>query len=993
MKSLLQMNPKKSAIIVIMFLTSFCQVYAIDIDIDKIIYTIYSETGTATVAGCRDDVTSLIIPQEISYNGTTYTVTEIRNSAFSGNKSITSVTIPSTIVKINMKAFYECSAITSIVLPQSITSIDSSAFSGCSSIESITFPGSIQRIGNDAFNGCASLKSISFLDGDNPLQLGVNTTSQLGLFGDSQIDYVYIGRNLISRYNRTFLNKDIPNLLIELGSQVTSLPDYCFAWCTGLNSIKLPPSLSSIGECCFLYCNNLDSIILPGNLQTIKSHAFGYCTQLEYIDYTPTDKFATIEGSVFEDEVLSSKQLVIHNAEKAIEATYDSEWSKFHNIVFKTDTDTFTPINWNYELLSDNAIFSNELGCIVPLGQSTTFRVNKDVLAFHLEKEISDELNSKSGYTILPDSYWAFNRLFVYTTGENSKDVTLSEPGTLFNILGLQSIQAIQCLTISGNINGTDIMTINKMNNLKYLNLKNANIVEGGKTYRENNQTKNNTVGTEFLYNLTNLQTLILPTTCEVLEENALKDMSSIYNIVLGDSLEFINESAFDGCSSLFSISIPPKVKRIRSYAFSGCTNLSNIRFDDSNSYISIFSGYHVPFYACPLEKLYIGRDIYFIYNNTGNSTTGIFSNSEKLRTLRFGNNVTEISKYMFEGCKQLENINFPINLKTIGDNAFYNCSNLSEVTIPNTVSKIPDYSFSNCVNLSKITLGSGIKTISDYAFIDCSNVQKLLSLAEIPPVISDKTFSSVNKEVCQLIVTNGNLVNYWLDPIWSQFINLSDELYYLNPLPDAKYGDDYIDLADYAPKGISFKYESSNPDIANIDGTLLKINGAGTATIAAIIPEEGTPMELIGQMRQFNISKSDLKLSVKDVTVTEGEPINGFEYIADGLCYDDSIEDIDKLPIPKHEVTKTSAPGIYPITFTKGYDNNYNILTTTAKITVIASEGSIDSIQLDENSKIEVFTIEGIKVHEGSLSNIHLPSGVYIIKQGSVVKKIHLTN
>lgn len=991
MKSLLQMNPKKSAIIVIMFLTSFCQVLAIDINIDKIIYTIDSETGTAKVKGCMDDVTTLKIPQEVSYNETTYTVTEIGNSAFSGNKSITSVTIPSTVVKINYKAFYECSAITSIVLPQSITSIAEFAFSGCSSIESITFPSSIQKIGNNAFNGCISLKSISFLDGDNPLQLGYNTTSSyLGLFGDSQINYVYIGRNLISTYYRTFLNANIPNLLIEFGTKVTSLPDYCFAWCKGLNSIKLPPSLSSIGEYCFLDCNNLDSIILPGNLQTIKSYALYGCSNLEYIDYTPTDKFATIEEHAFEDEVLSSKQLVIHNAEKAIEATYDSEWSKFHNIVFKTDTNTFIPINWNYELLSDNAIFSNELGCLVPLGQSTTFRVNKDVLAFHLEKEISDELNSKSGYTILPDSYWAFNRFFVYTTGENNKDVSLSEPGTLFNILGLQSIQAIQGLTISGNINGTDIMTINKMNNLKYLNLKNANIVEGGKTYRENYQTKNNTVGTDFLYNLTNLQTLILPTTCKVLEENALKDMSSIYNIVLGDSLEIINESAFDGCSSLFSISIPSKVKKILLYAFSGCKNLSNIHFDDSNSYISIFTNYKCPFYGSPLEKLYIGRNIYY---TTYNTSDGLFSNSKNLRTLKFGNNVTEISEYMFEGCQQLENIDFPINLKTIGEKAFYNCSNLSEVTIPNTVSIIPDYSFSYCVNLSKITLGSGIKTISDYAFIDCSNVQKLLSLAEIPPVISDKTFSSINKETCQLLVTKGNLVNYWLDPIWSQFINLSDELYYLNPLPDAKYGDDYIDLADYAPKGISFKYESSNPDIANIDGTLLKINGAGTATIAAIIPEAGTPMELIGQMRQFNISKSDLKISVKDVTITEGETINGFEYIADGLCYDDSIEDIEKLPIPKHEVTKTSAPGIYPITFTKGYDNNYNIVTTNAKITVIASEGSIDSIQLDENSKTEVFTIEGIKVHEGSLSNIHLPSGVYIIKQGSVVKKIHLTN
>lgn len=913
-------------------------------------------------------------------------LTNIRKGTFRKCTAITTIVLPQSITTIDDYAFSECSSLMSINLPEKLQSIGKSAFNDCSSIERIIFPSSIQNIENNAFNGCVSLSGISFSDGNGPLQLGYNQVSNIGLFGDSQINNIYIGRDLINTYSCTFLNKNIPNLFIELDSRVTSLPAYCFAECTGLDSIELPQNLRSIGKYCFKGCDKLNSITLPDELQTIEQYALYGCTNLEYVEYTPTNEFATIEGNVFEKNVLSAKQLIIHNTEKTLEATYDSMWSKFRNIVYKNNEDTYIPIQWNLELLTNDAIFSNELGCIVPKGHKATFNVNEEVFALHLENEISDKLNSQSGYTMLPDSYWAFNRLFIYSKGEYSKTVTLSEPGTLFNRLGLQSIQFLQGLTVSGDINGTDIMTINKMNSLKYLNLRNANIVEGGQTYRENYKTTNNTISTEFFYNLSNLQTLILPTTCEIIENNALKNRSSIYNIVLGDSLKTINEYAFNGCSSLFSITIPSNVTRINSDAFNGCTNLCNVRFDDSNNSISIHSGYNAPFSNCPIEKLYIGRNIEY-----GNST-GLFSNS-KLQTLKFGDNVTSILKSMFEGCTQLENFDFPINLETIGSNAFYNCRNLSEVTIPNTVTEIPNNSFYNCVNLHKITLGSGVKTISENAFRYCSNVQKLLSLAELPPVITNSTFSSINKDVCQLIVTKGSLVNYWLDPIWSQFSNLSDELYYLNPLPDAKYGDNYIDLADYAPNGISFKYESSNPEVVYIDGTLLKIKGAGVATIAAIIPEEGTPMELIGQMRQFNISKRDLIVSVKDIVIKQGEVINQFEYIADGLCYDDTIEDIDNIPTPIHEVTDSSSPGEYAITFTKGYDNNYNIKTKNAKITVIASDASIDSIPLDDNVISEIFSIDGVKVYEGSLFGIHLPSGIYLIRQGSVVKKIFLTN
>ena len=51
---------------------------------------------------------TLTIPAQVEYNGTTYAVTGIGNSAFLNAKSLTSVSIPSSVVNIGVAAFSYC---------------------------------------------------------------------------------------------------------------------------------------------------------------------------------------------------------------------------------------------------------------------------------------------------------------------------------------------------------------------------------------------------------------------------------------------------------------------------------------------------------------------------------------------------------------------------------------------------------------------------------------------------------------------------------------------------------------------------------------------------------------------------------------------------------------------------------------------------------------------------------------------------------------------
>ena len=74
---------------------------------------------------------NVVIPESVTYNGTTYPVTNIWSSAFYECNDLTSITIPNSVTSIGEYVFRECSSLTNITIPNSVTCIGNSAFSGC----------------------------------------------------------------------------------------------------------------------------------------------------------------------------------------------------------------------------------------------------------------------------------------------------------------------------------------------------------------------------------------------------------------------------------------------------------------------------------------------------------------------------------------------------------------------------------------------------------------------------------------------------------------------------------------------------------------------------------------------------------------------------------------------------------------------------------------------------------------------------------------------
>ena len=144
-------------------------------------YKVNSSNPTEVSVGKVDEtITTANIPATVSYNGTTYSVTSIRNSAFDWCSSLTSVDIPNSVTSIGDWAFEFCSSLTSITIPNSVTSIGYEAFRNCSSLTSVTIPNSVTSIGWFAFEGCSSLTSMTVEMNNIPnlSNIGLNSTLQ-----------------------------------------------------------------------------------------------------------------------------------------------------------------------------------------------------------------------------------------------------------------------------------------------------------------------------------------------------------------------------------------------------------------------------------------------------------------------------------------------------------------------------------------------------------------------------------------------------------------------------------------------------------------------------------------------------------------------------------------------------------------------------------------------------------------------------------------------
>ena len=197
---------------------------AYDAYIDGIYYDFNTSTMEAEVThGDTKYTASVIIPETLTHNDVTYSVTSISDKAFYECRSMASVTIPNSVKSIGECAFYSCSSLTSVTIPNSVKSIESYAFCDCLGLTSVAISNSVTSLRDYVFIGCTRLTSVT-----------------------------------------------IPNSVKEIGN-------YAFSCCFDLTSITIPNSVTSIGEQAFSNCSILQDVYCYAEtVPTTASDAFDY---------------------------------------------------------------------------------------------------------------------------------------------------------------------------------------------------------------------------------------------------------------------------------------------------------------------------------------------------------------------------------------------------------------------------------------------------------------------------------------------------------------------------------------------------------------------------------------------------------------------------------------------------------------------------------------------------------------------------------------------
>ena len=112
--------------------------------------------------------------------------------------------------------------------------------------------------------------------------------------------------------------------------------------------------------------------------------------------------------------------------------------------------------------------------------------------------------------------------------------------------------------------------------------------------------------------------------------------------------------------------------------------------------------------------------------NNLKNIGDKAFAGCTALTEVEIGNNVTEVGEYVFSGCTALEKVVFPGNLRILTRGMFSGCSSLREVAVPDSVKEIRGSVFYNCSSLKSVSFGDSVTLVGLSAFYGCAGIENV---------------------------------------------------------------------------------------------------------------------------------------------------------------------------------------------------------------------------------------------------------------------------
>ena len=264
-----------------------------------------------------DTITSLTLPE---------TVLELRSNAVASCEKLTSVTLPQSLVVINRMNFFSCNALSEVTIPASVRYIGDTSFRFCDALRKITFEGVCPAIDMDCFSVLPD-DAVAYVP-DDQLEAYTAAFENAG----STVSVQPSGKNAVLVENNGYVEDEfdfdastgtitsyngyatylaIPETIG--GAPVKAIGPEAFARHAYLAFLELPEGLESIGDSAFYNCETLGRVRFPSTLKTIGSNAFYNAYKSSVLELTSVESigdyafyFAGLKGSLELPEGLKS---------------------------------------------------------------------------------------------------------------------------------------------------------------------------------------------------------------------------------------------------------------------------------------------------------------------------------------------------------------------------------------------------------------------------------------------------------------------------------------------------------------------------------------------------------------------------------------------------------------------------------------------------------------------------------------------------------------
>ena len=601
-----------------------------------------------------DTITSLTLPE---------TVLELRSNAVASCEKLTSVTLPQSLVVINRMNFFSCNALSEVTIPASVRYIGDTSFRFCDALRKITFEGVCPAIDMDCFSVLPD-DAVAYVP-DDQLEAYTAAFENAG----STVSVQPSGKNAVLVENNGYVEEEldfdastgtitsyngyatylaIPETIG--GAPVKAIGPEAFARHAYLAFLELPEGLESIGDSAFYNCETLGRVRFPSTLKTIGSNAFYNAYKSSVLELTSVESigdyafyFAGLKGSLELPEGLKSigenafESCTNMGANLYLPSTLESIGSNAfkgdYNIQYIVLESPTAPMLGENVFAGCDYLYDIDLNAHGTRQEMQQWQAYVDALGLPCRVWRAQDPTAQS-----PEkgAYQYENRVLTEYTGTKTRihpHLTVSkEPVVGLGDGVFKDSQTIEYFSVAHNDEFTTIGAEAFMNS----SLREVDLFDSVTT-----------IGARAFTNCAQLETLTLP-----------------------DSLTTIGEGALDGLTGLKKLVIKCDPALIPAGAFANMPNLSEVTVESGAIPAHMFEGSGVTALTLGAGVTEIGKKAF----------AGTALNAAELT------NVTAIGAGAFEG-SALERVRLSVSA-SVGERAFAN-TKLKQLVIP-TVGSFP---------------------------------------------------------------------------------------------------------------------------------------------------------------------------------------------------------------------------------------------------------------------------------------------------------------